>query len=355
MLDYQRILDDVHVSLDSTSGETLDLLRSAAGDYRMACEEVNERLRRCDSFLRRGLRSEAIQLAEIEPVLLDIVTMLDFPDRPQWNNLLAQHGIAPGPSLSLDLAGELNEAYAHERPLAGLLAQHRLLALARSPLRTRIQVLRQLAEQDAQNAIWREDLSTYEHERQRQLHKEVTAASEAGNLAVLTSLDEELRGDPWLEPPSPGLLVSGAAEDAAPGCSGIRRDKSWNNSLPRWTRLIASSICPPDVSVRGWNAAAAVANQGRRRWARREKSRADPGLAGRAQDRLAGSGRSRAAASCRPARIGARTRRRSRSSRSDLSSCNARKGQEPPRLTWSNNTASDWRRSIAALFAAAAC
>src|ERR1700722_10360495 len=127
MLDYQRILDDVQISLDSTSGETLDLLRSAAADYKMACEEVNERLRRCDSFLRRGLRSEAIQLAEIEPVLLDVVTMLDFPDRPQWNNLLAQHGIAPGPSLSLDLAGELNEAYAHDRPLAGLLAQHRLL------------------------------------------------------------------------------------------------------------------------------------------------------------------------------------------------------------------------------------
>ena len=206
MLDYQRILDDVQISLDSTSGETLDLLRSAAGDYRLACEEVNERLRRCDGFLRRGLRSEAIQLAEIEPVLLDVVAMLDFPERPQWSALLAQNGIAPVPALALDQAAELNEAYAHERPLAGLLAQQRLLALARSPLRSRIQVIRQLAELDTQNPIWREDLSTYEHERQRQLHKEVTAASEAGNLALLTSLDDELRGDPWLEAPPQGLL-----------------------------------------------------------------------------------------------------------------------------------------------------
>jgi hypothetical protein len=258
MLDYQRILDDVQVSLDSTSGETLDLLRSAAADYKMACEEVNERLRRCDSFLRRGLRSEAIQLAEIEPVLLDVVTMLDFPDRPQWNNLLAQHGIAAGPSLSLDLAAELNEAYAHERPLAGLLAQHRLLALARSPLRSRIQVLRQLAEQDAQNAIWREDLSTYEQERQRQLHKEVTAASEAGNLAVLMSLDEELRGDPWLEAPPAGLLSR-----AAEARTRLLRHSA-RQELEQLATALDEAHCQFDLpagrQLRGrWNAAAAVA------------------------------------------------------------------------------------------------
>ncbi len=188
MLDYQRILDDVHTRSTAPAARR-SICSLAAGEDRSACEEVNERLRRCVSFLRRGSRSEAIQLAEIEPVLLDVVAMLDFPDRQQWCDLLAEHGITPGPPLALDLAAELNEAYVHERPLAGLLEQHRLLALARSPLRARIQVLRQLADLDMQNPVWREDLSAYEREP-RQLHKEVTAASEAGNLAVLTTLDE---------------------------------------------------------------------------------------------------------------------------------------------------------------------
>ena len=191
-------------------GDRLDVLHETAADYRAACEEANERLRRCEGLLRRGLRSEAIQQAETEPVLLDVVAQLDFSERPTWCNLLAQHGIAPPPALALDLAGELNEAYAVERPLAGLLDQHRLLALARCPLRSRIQVLRQLSELDAQNPVWREDLTAYERERQRQLHKEVTAASEAGNLALLTTLDEELRGDPWLEAPPQGLLSRAA-------------------------------------------------------------------------------------------------------------------------------------------------
>ena len=219
---------------------------------------MNERLRRCDGFLRRGLRSEAIQLAEIEPVLLDFVAMLDFPERPQWNELLSRHGIAPGPPLALELAAELNEAYAHERPLAGLLAQHRLLALARSPLKPRIQVLRQLAEQDSHNPVWREDLSTYEHERQRQLHKEVTAASEAGNLALLTSLDDELRGDPWLEAPPPGL-VSRAAEAR----TRVLRHSA-RQELEQLAAALDEAHCQFDLPAgrqlrQRWNAAAAVA------------------------------------------------------------------------------------------------
>ena len=68
---------------------------------------------------------------------------------------------AAPPALALELAAELNEAYALERSLSGLLEQHRLLASARCPLKARIQVLRQLSELDAQNPVWRENLSAY--------------------------------------------------------------------------------------------------------------------------------------------------------------------------------------------------
>ena len=234
-----------------------DLLRQTAADYRAACEEVNERLRRCDSLLRRGLRSEAIQLAEIEPVLLDVVPLLDFSERPAWCNLLAQLGLPAPPALALELAAELNEAYALERPLSGLLEQHRLLALARCPLKARIQVLRQLSELDAQNPVWREDLSAYERERQRQLHKEVTAASESGNLALLTSLDEELRGDPWLETPPQGLLAR-----AADARTRVVR-QSARQELAQLAAALDQAHCQFDLAearnCRRWQSAAQVA------------------------------------------------------------------------------------------------
>ena len=138
MLDYQRIVDEVRSSLFSNNAEGADFLRMAAADYSVACDELNERLRRCGTLLKKGLRSEAIQLAEIEPNLLDLVATLDFPERQHWVDVLTLNGIVAPRPLMLDVAADLNEAYAIEQPLTELLRQHRLLALSRGPLSLRV-------------------------------------------------------------------------------------------------------------------------------------------------------------------------------------------------------------------------
>ncbi len=205
MLDYQRIVDDVRSSLFSNSPEGVDFLRSAAADYAVACDEINERLRRCGALLKQGLRSEAIQLAEIEPNLLDLVATLDFPEREQWVGVVGHYGIIAPPPLLLDVAADLNEAYAIEQPLAQLLRKHRLRALARAPLQKRISTLRKLALAVAINPIWREDLLVFEKERQKQLHEEVAEALKSADATALATLDDELQGN-WLEPPSVSLI-----------------------------------------------------------------------------------------------------------------------------------------------------
>jgi hypothetical protein len=207
MLDYQRIVDDLRSTLYVT-GEGVDFLRAAAGEYAAACEEANERLRLCGERLRQGLRSEAIQLCEIEPNLLDVVASLDFPEREQWQAVARRYGIAPPPRLLVEVAAELNEAYALEQPLAALLQQHRLLALARGPLRQRIAVLRQLAEVDSHNRVWQEDLLLLERERVKQLHQEAHEAAETSDLSRLSGLLDELQKGPWLELPPPAILQS---------------------------------------------------------------------------------------------------------------------------------------------------
>src|SRR5688572_10134682 len=107
MIDYSRIVDDLRSAMGSASPEWVDFLRAAAADYSVACEEVNERLRRCGEYLRKGLRSEAIQLAEIEPTLLDCVALLDFSEREQCNHVLSQYGIRQLSPLLLDVAADL--------------------------------------------------------------------------------------------------------------------------------------------------------------------------------------------------------------------------------------------------------
>jgi hypothetical protein len=197
MLDYQRIVDDVRNLIGSQNAEDIDFLRATAADYAVACDEVNGRLSQCGALLRQGLRSEAIQLCEIEPNLLDLVALLDFPERLAWTDTANRCGIAPPPALLVDVAGALNEAYALEQPVAALLQKHRLLALSHGSLSARIEVLRQLAERDVNNAVWQEDLELFEKERQKQIPAEVEAAIRAGDLTTLTALDTELFDPGW--------------------------------------------------------------------------------------------------------------------------------------------------------------
>ncbi len=161
-------------------------------------------------MLKQGLRSEAIRLCEVEPNLLDTVATLDFPEREQWNSLVAQYGIVAPPPLMLEWASVLNEAYALEQPLADLLRRHRLAALARSPLPVRIGLLRKLAECDADNPAWQEDLTVFERERQKELAGEIAEAQQAANLHRLIALEDELPRRRLVFPRPPTQLVQRA-------------------------------------------------------------------------------------------------------------------------------------------------
>ena len=70
-------------------------VREAADDYQRACIEVNSSLNRLEDLLNRSLRTEAIQFANIEPKLEDLVSTLDFHGRIDYEMM------APFQDLSL--------------------------------------------------------------------------------------------------------------------------------------------------------------------------------------------------------------------------------------------------------------
>ncbi len=205
MLDYQRIVDDVRSSLYASGPGAADTIRMSTADYSLACDEVNLRLRHCGELLKAGLRTQAIQQSEIEPNLLDVVSTLDFPERDYWTQLCAQYGVSVPPPLMMDVAADLNEAYAVEQPMETLLARHRLLALAHSPLKMRIKTMRELAQVDTDNPIWREDLMVFERERQKEIQREAKDAANAGDVVAVVKLDKELQRCEWVESPAPTL------------------------------------------------------------------------------------------------------------------------------------------------------
>jgi hypothetical protein len=214
MADRHQIVDQIRAFVQSSDQTRSGVLESLASSYADACVEVNQRMGRCHRLLQQGLRSEAIQLADSEPRLLDTLAELDFPERADWDELVRIYELAAAPKLAVDQAQFLNEAYAQEDPLQDMLRTHRRMALQRAPIKSRIAVMRKLAAQDANNPIWTEDLRTFEIARFRQVQSEATQAVQSRESGVLSQLLAEVDQQAWVEPPPKALLQGLRKADA---------------------------------------------------------------------------------------------------------------------------------------------
>jgi hypothetical protein len=208
MTDYASIVDDIRSFLQSSDQTVTDELRGWAEAYAAACRETNQRLRRCEDFLEKGLHSEAVHFAQAEPVLLDVVATLDFPERPQWEEVSGLYGLPAAPKLMLATAEALNEAYGKIQPLQHMLRRHRLLALSRAPLPERLEVMRELATLDPGNPVWNEDIGEFEALRGRQIESDLRKAIRTDDGNVIDTLVTEVRTTTWQNNPPVGLVAT---------------------------------------------------------------------------------------------------------------------------------------------------
>lgn len=202
MPDLQRLIDEIRFRLQSQDWDLTDDVRGIAEEYASICREANVRLRRCGEFLKQGLRSEAVHLAEAEPRLLDLLATIDFPERADWDEMVAFYQLSRPDPLLFDVAEQLNEAYSLQQPLERLLDRHRLLALQRAPLPQRLAVLRRIAEVDAGNAVWEEDVRMFEKARLADIDAAARGAAEQRDAAALTAIAAELTQPGWRERPA---------------------------------------------------------------------------------------------------------------------------------------------------------
>jgi hypothetical protein len=260
--DLQRLIDEIRFRLQSQDCELTDELKQLAVDYVALCREVNGRLRRCGEHLKQGLRSEAIHLAESEPRLLDVVATADFPERNDWDEIVGIYQLPRPEPLLLDVAEQLNEAYALQQPLEKLLDRHRLLSLARAPLNQRMAVLRQLAKLDADSSVWEDDLRTLEKARAGEIEVEAEAASLKSDRQALQKLCDELNKGEWHQPP-PATSIQKLAR-----LSEETTRRSAREDLERlaveWNTAFSALDLPQCRALRKrWNELAALARIGR--------------------------------------------------------------------------------------------
>jgi hypothetical protein len=207
VVDQQQVVADIRSFLHSSDQTVTDSLRQLAKAYNAACQDANQRLRRCADFLQQGLRTEAIHLAQAEPVLLDVVAALDFPELAQWEEICLAYGLPSPVKLQLEAAEALNEAYADVLPLEDLLRRHRLLALARAPLASRLKTMRRIHAIDAANPVWADDIRLFEKARFEEIQAEVKQAIARDDTSCLVAGWEEVEKTKWLEP-LPAQLIT---------------------------------------------------------------------------------------------------------------------------------------------------
>src|SRR3954464_13370078 len=111
MADPHQVVEAIRALLRPGQVPDDSALRGLAEGYAAACAEANDRLLTCVHLINQGLRTEALQQADLEPKLLDMVAALDFPERGAWDVLIAARGLAAAPALNLDAAEAVNQAY----------------------------------------------------------------------------------------------------------------------------------------------------------------------------------------------------------------------------------------------------
>jgi hypothetical protein len=239
MVDYKEIPELIRAFLAASdptgqrgwNDETADL----AASYISLVKDANERLRRCADYLRRGMRSEAVHLAECQPRLLELADALRLPDPVVWTRACMAHGLPPPPELLTDGLEEIEAAFAVELALEPLLARHRLLALAQSPVKSRQEVLRAVAERDADNPSWDEGLRMLDVARFKELRMEAKIAFKAHDRAGLERLAAELENPPP-RAPIPDDLKDGLAK----ALNAVRLEAARKELMPLLARLDAA-------------------------------------------------------------------------------------------------------------------
>lgn len=192
MADYEEIPEAIRSFIAIEGHPWSEDLTDVAQSYAALCREANQRLRRCADYLRRGMRSEAVHLAECQPKLLPMVDALKLPDFAAWARACVANGLAPPPELLTDQLPQLEAAGEIEQLLRPLEDRYRLLSLAKAPLRDRLEVLFPLHEKDPGNPIWIDNLRALGTARFRQVRGEAQAAYKSRDLPTLENLSAEL-------------------------------------------------------------------------------------------------------------------------------------------------------------------
>src|SRR5689334_14141702 len=107
--ELERLIRRIEEALERPSQGGLQKL---AGDYAAANRAAVTRLGQCSHMLEKGEEHQALQLAESQPPLLDLITLLSFRRSPNWRALCQSENLPIAEPIDIRPVRRLNELYA---------------------------------------------------------------------------------------------------------------------------------------------------------------------------------------------------------------------------------------------------
>ncbi len=206
MTNEQRLVYQIRTFLRSYERERTPVAEDFAERLADLSHALNERLLKCQEYLDKGRRSEAVHEAQVPPPLLEQVEILNFAERAEWRQFCADNGMKVSDELQTDIVERLRAECGTEELLAPLLNEYRRL-VHQGGRDQRISVLRQIRDYDRDNRVWAENLAPLESDALEELLREADKAMKAGNLQRLQEIRDELLDPRRVVPPPPDALL----------------------------------------------------------------------------------------------------------------------------------------------------
>lgn len=171
----------------------------AATDYARYCEQAEQRLEKVSLMLQKGSEYQALQEAEEEPALLDLVGALSFGEEKRWQSFCETHALTVAPRLNARIVREVEALYGK-----GISANHPLYkdfrgaVLSRDDARS-MRIVQTILKLNPTDENAKQELLRLENKRTQEAIEQLRAALKTDDEELIATLTETIKAS---APPS---------------------------------------------------------------------------------------------------------------------------------------------------------
>jgi hypothetical protein len=190
MLNVSRLIKEIREGL--ATGRPSEAVENLASEYARATQEACQRLESCAAMIGKGSEYQALQLAETEPALLDLIGVLSFAEMRAWSEFCAAQGLPVAERFDGKAVQALDQLYAK-----GITPNHPLYKDYRSAVTSRdetnaLRIIRSIAHLNPEDADAKKELARWENKLFQHKMQDLKAALERGEEEPILHELEEL-------------------------------------------------------------------------------------------------------------------------------------------------------------------